>query len=172
MGEGWISFLVNPEGGFVEGRFYQFDVNTKTALFKLKEKQSTKLESGKSYSYLDGYWGERVALVLDNSRGWKRKPFVAQDAIAYKSGDKRIVGKIGQSPDFPIEGRGERINKGWDHEHCAICWETIDEEEHPFGYIDQTGEWVRENCYSNFVLPRSLGFLDDTVLSQIRGEQK
>jgi hypothetical protein len=172
LGDGWISFLVNPEGGCIEGRFYQFDVNTRTAIFKPKENQLPPLESGKSYAYLDGYWGERVALVMDNSRSWNRLSFIAQDAMAYKSGDKSIVGKVGQSPEFPVEGSGKKIRKGWDHEHCAICWETIDEDEHPFGYTDQNDEWVCEVCYSNYVQPRRLGFLDDTALSQIRGERK
>lgn len=170
---GSIGYLVAENGLCVEGKFYQFDENTRRAVFKPKESsQLNLLKINKTYPYLDGYWGERVALVLDTSRNWNKELFKPQDAVAYRSGDKTIVIKVGQPvDDIPVEGEGRIIKGGWDHEHCAICWESIDED-HPNGYKDQNNEWVCENCYSNYVKPRRLGFIDDTALSQIRGERK
>ncbi len=172
LGEGWISYLIGQEGFCIEGRFYRFDVNTKTAIFQPKEsKQIGLLVPGKIFFYLDGYWGERVVLVLDTSRLWKRELFKSQDAVEYILNDKKIRGRLGQLPTFPVEKEGRKINEGWDHEHCAICCEKISESEQPYGYADQNGEWVCEGCYSNFVQPKRLGFLNEVALSQIRGEQ-
>lgn len=172
LGEGWISYLIGQEGSCMEGRFYRFDVNTKTAIFQPKEmKHIELLGPGKIFSYLDGYWGERVALVLDTSRQWKRKLFKSQDADEYIIEDKKVRRRIGQSMIFPVEEEGRKVSEGWDHEHCAICWETISESKQPYGYADQNGEWVCESCYSNFVQPKNLGFLNEVAISQIQGEQ-
>jgi hypothetical protein len=107
LGEGWISYLIGQEGSCIEGRFYRFDVNTKTAIFQPKEMKHIRLLGpGKIFSYLDGYWGERVALVLDTSRLWKRKLFKSQDAVEYTIDDKKIRRRLGQSTTFPVEEEG------------------------------------------------------------------
>jgi hypothetical protein len=169
----WIGYLVSQEGSFVQGRFFAIDRNTGTAAFEPKDSlQIRLLEVGKTHAYLDNYWGERVELVLDASRQWRRELFKPEDVIEYQSGDARIRGKVGQSPTFPVEGEGRRIQDGWDHEHCAICWEKIAEYAQPFGYTDQHACWVCENCYSTYVQRKSLGFVTEAALSQIRGEYR
>lgn len=56
--------------------------------------------------------------------------------------------------------RGAQVVKaGWDHEHCAICWETLGPGGQPEGYVISQRIWVCERCYVNFVERRSLDFI-------------
>jgi len=160
LGDGWISYLISQEDVVIEGRFFSFDANTKKATFKPKDtNQIGLLAVGKTYTYLDGYWGERVALVLDKSRQWKRVLFKPQDAVEYTSGNMRILDKLGQSPSSFVDGESRGISGGWDHEHCVICWEKIAEYAQSFGYTDQNAKWVCENCYTKYVQPKRFDFL-------------
>jgi hypothetical protein len=98
------------------------------------------LAPGSEWDILDCYWGERAEIVLDQHRGWTRTRFVPSEAQRFDS--------QGQSA-------GEGI---WDHEHCALCWKTIDDHS-PEAYVDDQDEWLCTDCYVRFVLPRSLDFI-------------
>jgi hypothetical protein len=53
----------------------------------------------------------------------------------------------------------ELVESGWDHEHCAICWETLGPGGQAEGYVSGQRTWVCERCYLNFVERRSLDFI-------------
>jgi hypothetical protein len=53
----------------------------------------------------------------------------------------------------------ELVKAGWDHEHCAICWQTLGLGGQPEAYVSDHGTWVCEQCYVNFVERRSLDFI-------------
>src|SRR4051812_23605234 len=45
----------------------------------------------------------------------------------------------------------------WDHDHCAMCWQTFMEVDHPdiqrFGYVTNKNRqewWVCRNCFEDF----------------------
>ncbi len=161
LGEGWIGYLISQEEICISGRFFHFDVNSKTAIFKPEEPEHIKiLEIGKVYAYVDGYWGERAALVLDRSSQWRKELFKSQDAIEFTLSDgSKMRGKIDQPPGFPVEREGKILQGAWDHEHCEICMEEISEYAQHHGYVDQSDVWVCENCYSKYIQPRRLGFI-------------
>jgi len=101
---------------------------------------SSTLERGRAYPYLDGYWGERAELVYDAARVWVRAEFRPRDSVR----------------------QGKVISGGWDHEHCRICWEKISESTQPFGYHDQDEDWVCESCYEKYVTTKSIDFITAT----------
>jgi hypothetical protein len=171
LGEGWIGYLTDHDGLCIKGRFSNWDSLTRQSAFKPGDvHQFTRLVVGRSFAYLDGYWGERVAIVFDTTKHWREQVFKPDDVIEYLSGGKKVIGKVGQLPSFPVDGEGKTIQGGWDHEHCAICWETISQLAQPAGYTSQEGDWICKKCYSAYVQPKLLGFLDEEALSQIRGE--
>ena len=53
---------------------------------------------------------------------------------------------------------GEVVPGGWEHEHCAICWQKIGFGGEPRGFFSLPESWVCEGCYGSFVVPRSLAF--------------
>jgi len=172
LGEGWMGFLVGPDDSFIEGKFFSFDADTRTAVFRPKNsRQIELLKPGETYAYIDYYWGERVALVLDRSRHWSRETFTPKDAIEYTSGNMRMRGQVDKTSPFPAVEEGRRIEGGWEHEHCAICWEKIAGYAQPVGYTDKHGAWVCESCYSNYIKPRKPEFLNEVAFSQIIGTQ-
>ena len=46
-----------------------------------------------------------------------------------------------------------------DHDHCAICWQTLGQGGQPDGYVDEDVTWICSRCYESFVEPRSLDFI-------------
>jgi hypothetical protein len=46
-----------------------------------------------------------------------------------------------------------------DHDHCAICWETLGQGGQPQGYVTQDATWICSGCYESFVQKRSLEFI-------------
>jgi hypothetical protein len=170
--DGWIGYLVSLDGLCVEGKFYNYDRVTLGASFVPKlPNHLPLLHAGRRYAFADGYWGERIEIVMDVNRKWAKALFKPQDAMEYKSGHNRILGPIGQSPNFRFEGEGTKIPGGWDHEHCFICMEKISVQTQPMGYSNKKEEWVCESCYVKYIRPKRLGFLDRIAVSQIRGQQ-
>jgi len=56
---------------------------------------------------------------------------------------------------------GELVEGGWDHEHCAICWEAIGPVDQVEGYFSAPDTWVCERCYVDYVARRSLEFIQN-----------
>lgn len=46
-----------------------------------------------------------------------------------------------------------------DHDHCAICWETLGQGGQPDGHVSEDATWICCRCYESFVEPRSLDFI-------------
>jgi hypothetical protein len=140
VGDGWIGFLKH-ETKLISGRWQR---HADQWIFEPDNPGSvTVILASTQWEILDGYWGERAAVVLDETRQWHKKPFTPTNAVRYKT-----------STDG--ERSTEIIKNGWDHEHCGICWETIGPRDQ--GYL--SGEtWICERCYSDFVQRRSLEFI-------------
>jgi hypothetical protein len=49
--------------------------------------------------------------------------------------------------------------EGSDHNHCAICWETLGKDGQEDGYVSQDARWICSRCYESYVHPRSLEFI-------------
>lgn len=163
LGEGWHGYLVDGNDAVAKGQFCAFDSARRTAVFRpLASTDTSSLRAGRSYTYVDGYWGERVELVLDTSERWSRTRFVPR---LYKVGNRFVSLPPGQAPPSP-----DWVLAAWDHEHCEICCETVGQCAQPLGYESNTGKWICEKCFLDYVQPRRISFLTDVAISQIRGE--
>lgn len=155
------------------GDLVNLDLNTRTAVFSLCEKADLDF-AGKSFRYLDGYWqAYHVWMVTEPDWQWTKKLFQAEDAVVERQKidseqwfvtRKRTVDDV-PGEDTPsvlsrndISSRGI-ITGGWDHEHCELCCEPI--EPGQFGYLDAEGHWLCGNCYTAFVIPHDLSFIEN-----------
>ena len=144
IGENWVGCVITTEGRFVWGRFVRVDTTANLCTFKPDETDNLSyLEVGRAYPCLDGYWGERAELVLDRQRIWRRARFEPSDAIWFK----RTEGERWTSPASNAGTEdGEIVKGGWDHEHCAICWETLGSGGQAEGFLSPPHTWVCETC--------------------------
>lgn len=85
------------------------------------------LQPGQELVAYDGYWGERVELVLNENIDWREVQFKA---------------------------RSQR-----DHDHCAICWATISEEENREYRLGDGRNAVCPNCFENHIQRKDIGFI-------------
>ncbi|HTP30785.1 MAG TPA: hypothetical protein VMJ75_01350 [Candidatus Acidoferrales bacterium] len=139
---------------------------------------------GKTLYYLSPAWDARhIWMVLDEQWGWKRVLFQAVDAVAeaFEATDISIVDgrevktwtKLSRADkckstkryaptldDTLVSGRpAQLVPGGWDHEHCQLCREHINNGD--FGYRDEDDHWLCESCYDKYVKHHDLSFVDD-----------
>lgn len=126
---------------------------------------------GREIWVADGYIGSLMAdekLVFGrwNSRG---------DSWAFIPDDSGVIEILRPDTEWVVlDGYwGERAqlvldaNRQWqkgsyqgsDHNHCAICWETLGQGGQQDGYISQDTTWICSRCYQSYVQPRSLKFI-------------
>jgi hypothetical protein len=155
ISDGWFGFLlrdseVSPGTWRAHDQQWVFVLESRQALDLFKK-------SAAQWDVLDGYWGERAEIVLDTTRQWHKMLFQTSDAVEFR-GEKsrtRVRAEAAKAEE------GKLIKGGWDHEHCAIQWETIDEDQ-PEAYFSEPDTWVCEECFNRFVRPRSLRFIPQT----------
>ena len=65
----------------------------------------------------------------------------------------KILGKTSEHEKLPPGAVVD--NTAWDHEHCALCWETISDQANfqRDGYTNGK-EWLCTNCFNKYVAPR------------------
>jgi len=153
IGDGWLGFLLR-DGKVIPGRWRAHGQQWAFVLERRQDIDSFRCEA--QWDVLDGYWGERAEIVLDTSRQWRKRRFELSDAVEFRSEKGRWrVRWDGTEP-----GEGKLIKGGWDHEHCAIRWETIDVGGQPEAYFSEPNTWVCEDCFNRFVIPKSLSFIE------------
>lgn len=155
--DSWVGYIFTIDGRYCHGQFNRRgSLNQFT--FHPRNFKKMELEVGDSYYYLDSYWGERAALVLDRDHKWMRKEFQAQDAFEPEwspRGGAHYWGKAHENATAP----GRVIPGGWNHQHCAICWSKISQSEQMHGYRSEEDIWVCEACYNRYIKPGSLDFI-------------
>lgn len=102
----------------------------------------------------EDWWTPRQAeLVEDRSRHWRMQAFRPSDALAFPREEDSVVRQ--KLADEPAAAEARVMPDGWDHEHCALCSQTISL--HPggqaSGYADGR-DWLCRDCYERYVLPR------------------
>jgi hypothetical protein len=157
VGEGWIAGLYLGGGRFLWGRFRDIDTAARTCSFYPDQAaEISALREGESYPFMDGYWGERAELVLDEKRHWQRTRFEPADMVRFPAaGGGWMATRM--SPEAPRGG--EVVLGGWDHEHCDICQKKIGRGGEAEGFFSLPDSWVCEECYFGFVALRSLAFV-------------
>jgi hypothetical protein len=97
---------------------------------------------------------QQIALVEDRSRHWRLTSFQPSDALAFESGGQSAVRK--READDDVASAAHVVPDGWDHEHCALCWQKISlipDTDHS-GYTDGR-DWLCAECYEKFIKPRT-----------------
>ena len=156
VGENWIAGLYLGGSRFLWGRFCEVDNTARTCSFHPDQPADlSMIGSGMSYAFMDGFWGERAELVLDQSRDWKRLAFEPRHMVIFPEAGGSSMGTQ-LSPE--ASPGGEVVAGGWDHEHCDICEKKIGTGGESIGYFSSPDSWVCVECYNNFVAPRSLAF--------------
>ena len=147
--ESHIVDLVHSNGT-TEGRFSIINRDNLMGQFTSRAKSSLELEVGKTYLILDSYWGERVNLILNPDYIWKATYFQTSESIIIPATD----GFIMTQPNMTTGT--SKYEKGiWTHEHCAICWATIDERRNK-AYSCEQGYWVCSRCYEDYISKRNI----------------
>lgn len=98
-----------------------------------------------------------------------------EDSWAFIPDDPPMIEILRPDTDWAIlDGYwGERAelvfdaNRNWqkalyqecDHDHCAICCQTIGEGGQAEGYLSHDETWICCGCYESYVKPRSLNFI-------------
>jgi hypothetical protein len=109
---------------------------------------------------------------------WAHKRFEVTDAWGLRGKDgtivatgpkpdteslKRAMKDVADSSSFTppdLEGaQWEKVPGGWSHDHCSVCWWTIDEHDSPESsttgwYCDTIERWVCEECYGKLLKKR------------------
>ncbi len=156
VGENWIAGLHLGGARFLWGRFSDIDLAARTSSFTPEHpSELSALRPKEPYPFMDGYWGACAELVLDEARCWRRTVFQPTDMILYPGPGGTSMGTQ-SSPESP-QG-GQVVPGGWDHEHCEICNKKIGHGGEREGYFSLPDAWVCQECYNNFVVPRSLAF--------------
>jgi hypothetical protein len=91
--------------------------------------------------------------VIENpDHKWWRQVFEPSDMVMVmttrgKEGHKR-------GPDEVIAEGMRVVPRGWDHEHCCLCWATISArgDDLRSGYTDGDN-WACETCYTDAIAP-------------------
>jgi hypothetical protein len=102
------------------------------ATFELDEPLAAEVVPGLRAYITNEFDPIRMDILMDRSRVWKARRFVATDAT-----------QVG--PD----GKTEVVVGGWDHEHCAVCWAKIHEDA-PDGFCPE-GKWMCTECHRQYI---------------------
>ncbi len=106
---------------------------------------------GETYVFRRWWSPDQLALAQDINRSWKRQTFVATDAVETVLTDgNRLLRPFVANEN--TKGSDSVIPTGWNHEHCAFCWQRISalEGDESIGYLSE-GEWICETCYRRYI---------------------
>ncbi len=157
VGEGWSCLIVPHDRQVVWGDFVGLDAATRTTRVRPEDMtQLNLLHPGDEYPFFDGYWGQAVELVLGPPRNWTETVFQPSDAVVYPAGGGQMM--VPASGEIP---QGAHVAPGaWEHEHCAICWETIGHGGDPKGFLSTDKRWICAKCHMSYVIPKLIGFVE------------
>jgi hypothetical protein len=93
---------------------------------------------------------DQKALVEDVSSVWTRKTFEKVPGIWINMDGGRILRKLTKDEEMPSGAVVD--DTAWDHEHCALCWQTISEypSDQPEGYTDGDN-WLCLECHHKYI---------------------
>ena len=149
---GWV-YLHLEAASFAEIYFERIQGSEGPSVFRVGEGDAHRLRVGRSYRWLDAYWGPMAQVALDRERGWEHVPFAPRAAARVIEEHRTWL-----RPAEPDE-TGDIVEGAWDHEHCELCRATISLHEQRVGWRSRYEEWVCEACYETFVRMGSLDFI-------------
>ena len=143
----------------VTGRLVILNPGARSAVLSVPSNDyNTPVPAGVALPIFDRYRLECVKLVLDSASQWTRRKFSSRDAFEQPSPTGGRMWRAVESGDVE-RADGEIVRDGWDHEHCALCWEKIGVGGQPEAYFNSSGEWFCVSCYERHVLKQDLSFV-------------
>ena len=130
--------------------------------FETYQAQACLLQTGEKYTFRPLWSPWQLEIAQSNPEQWRKEYFRASDILAFKNRDGSTIGR--KMADGEAISDGFVVPKGWEHEHCHLCWKTISElepDEH-FGYV-KNSDWVCQGCYYEYIksgFGKKLGDLD------------
>lgn len=141
VGEGHLVRLRLPSDELIRARFAQLKPDRTGAIIATEDPaDKAKVAPGTQCEYIDNYWGDKAALVLNRALKWERLD--QKPRTAYRNYK---------------DARRETMPMGWNHEHCGICWKDLDPAKPAFK--NQNDDWLCLDCHAAYVEPRSLSFI-------------
>lgn len=123
------------------------ELDGRTATFESNLTPAPDLKIGSEF-VLRCWWGQdQLEIARGIYRPWQRTNFSRKDATRHHW-PKGVVA-LSPRDEARAQEEEEIIKGGWDHEHCRLCWETIDEDSR-YGYLDGT-DWVCITCYDRYI---------------------
>ena len=156
----WLLQGINSYHGDLE----QLDPVTRTAVFQCWEEEFDDEIFYRGLTWSSAHHNaEDLLQVADETANWLRTEFQVSDAVATPNENGwRSLRKIKPAEEIPLGSHDYLVEGGWDHEHCFICWDHIDEDE-PTCYrsVDVDGRewWVCRFCYEKWILAHDVGFM-------------
>ena len=126
------------------------------------ENKTSLLEIGTKYSFRS-YWAPwQLEIAQSDPEQWSKEYFETSDMLTFRSEDGSIIGKKIKAEEEISSNL--IIPKGWDHEHCSLCWKAISaaNTDEKCGYRNKYN-WVCRECYEKYIksgFGRKLGNLD------------
>jgi hypothetical protein len=144
------------------GNLASLDPKTNTAVYQTLEKVVPSVQ-GFKLPYLDGYWqAHHIWMVMDASYPWRESIFNAADAVFFTcegSDGRTLRGLRRAKPEDVHNPELQIVQNGWDHEHCELCNQHINNPGDTC-YCGETRYWVCRDCYQKYVRPHDLSFMD------------
>jgi hypothetical protein len=102
----------------------------------------------------DWWTPQQTALVEDRSRQWQLRTFEPSDALGFDVEGQPVVRK--REVDEDMTTSAHLLPDGWEHEHCALCWQKISllPDTDQTGYTDGR-DWLCTPCHDKFIKPRT-----------------
>ncbi len=104
----------------------------------------------------EDWWTDwQLAIVEDRSCLWREQAFQPSDALAFpmEGGGTTVRRK---KEDEVVPSKASVVVGGWDHAHCALCWERISAcaGDQASGYTDGKDQWLCATCHNKYIVPR------------------
>ena len=148
VGENYCAYLYVNQEKLIEGKFRDVNEVNRSVMFVTTGFAPNFMKVDETYPFFDGYWGQRAVLVFDNTLSWQETAFEPRDAVTHN-----------------VDGTTELVRGGWDHEHCDICWATIDLQENTVYMKNNDHAIVCLGCFENYILKKSIEFIPDSEIN-------
>ena len=144
VGEGYSAYLFICDKEVIKGEFQDVNEISGSVKFISTGSASNNVRKNEAYPFFDGYWGQRASLIFNSSLHWEKNYFKLRDTIKHKD-----------------DGSTELVKDGWDHEHCFICWATIDLYQNTAYINSNEDDIVCLGCFENYISKKSIDFITD-----------
>ena len=104
---------------------------------------------------------DQLELARDADRTWTEKLFEAGPALVVHGEDEHSV--LARATERTSSDDGTLLPRGWDHEHCALCWAKISETSGQASAYYSDGDWLCIKCYRSYVVEGLGQRLGDTT---------